>query len=90
VAYPGVKAKEIEPDPHPESWVGVSEELPDGTKIVTHGMSFDHRYGPESQSQIDYWRDKGYPGAEAWEIGKAIRVPGDKAAREAMERRRTA
>lgn len=31
---------------------------------------FDPRYGPDSQSQIDWHIARGTPGAETWEVGK--------------------
>jgi hypothetical protein len=32
--------------------------------------TFDPRYGPSHQSQIDYHVERGTPGAEDWEVGQ--------------------
>jgi hypothetical protein len=71
-------------DPHPEAWVR-TVPLPDGTRAVDHSMSFDHNQGPESEAQLNYWRRRGYPGADKWQIGQPIRVATRQAAAAAME-----
>jgi hypothetical protein len=67
--------KALEYDPSPEFAVEIRS---DGT--VSHFMAFDHRYGPESQDQIDFFKRRNYPGADKWEVGKPIRVAGARAA----------
>lgn len=42
----------------------------DGEGQVLHWMAFDPRYGPSSESQIDWHVKHGTPGAELWEVGQ--------------------
>lgn len=84
--YPGVQVKPLEGDPHPQYYCDLVR-LPDGSAEVSHAMAFDPYHGPDSQAQIDFWRDRGYPRADEWEIGKPIPKVGDATARDAMERR---
>ena len=70
----------LEEDPSPEFAVLVDPE----TGTVHHWIAFLPFYGPESEKQIEWWRDHGYPGAEHWEVGKPIRLAPEKKAREAM------
>ncbi len=41
---------------------------------VLSWMAFDPRYGPESESQIEWHRKSGTPGADRWEVGKPCKV----------------
>lgn len=63
------QSPELQYDPSPEYAVEVRS---DGA--VSHFMSFDPRYGPESDDQIAYFQRRNYPGSDSWEIGKSIKV----------------
>lgn len=65
---PVKEPQELEFDPSPEY---ACEIRADGT--VSHFMTFDLRYGPESDDQIAYFQRRGYPGSDKWEVGKPVR-----------------
>ncbi len=56
-------------DPNP---LYASETVYDseGNGQVLHWMAFDPRYGPSSDSQIEWHIKRGTPGAELWEVGQ--------------------
>lgn len=78
----GTPIYELEQDPSPEYAVLVDP----ATGFVHHWIAFDPRYGPESEKQIEWWRDHGYPGAEDWEVGTPVRLAPVKKAIESMRR----
>lgn len=65
---PVKEPQELEFDPSPEYALEIRE---DGS--VAHFMSFDVRYGPESDDQIEYFKRRGYPGSDKWEVGKPVK-----------------
>ena len=78
--------KELEYDPSPEAYCDIVYDAR-GIGHVVHGMSFDHRYGPEDEKQIEFWRKKGYPGAEQWKVGEPIKAVNAKKANAEMARK---
>ena len=67
-------------DPSPEYACAVLKDEVTGIGYVSSWMAFIPEYGPESEAQIEYWRRKGYPGSDTWEVGKRIKVYGPKQA----------
>ena len=47
-----------------------------GVGVISNWMAFDPKYGPESERQIEWHKEHGTPGAEKWEVGKAVVIPG--------------
>jgi hypothetical protein len=75
----------VEFDPSPEYACAVLKDEVTGIGYVSSWMAFVPEYGPESEAQIEYWRKKGYPGADTWEVGKRIKVVSPKAALSHMQ-----
>lgn len=66
-------------DPNPIYAVDILKDEETGHGRVLTWMSFDPKYGPETEEQISWHQRHDTPGSDTWEVGIPCDTPGFKA-----------